>query len=142
MNHSVKIIFTGSLVINFLLVGFVIGHFALPKPKGARPDPYAITRDLSEPLAGEVGQMITTALEERRADHAQLGEAQERVMAILTAPEFNAQTFTHTLGELDALHKAHHQRMTALMAAIASKLSQPERMKLAEHLRQSAPPVD
>lgn len=142
MSHRVRLIFTGSLVLNLLLIGFVLGHFALPKPLAPRPDPFAITRDLPEPLAGEIRQQIRAALEARRTDHAELGAAQERAMEILTAPVFDAAGFARALGDLGALHETRHQRMTELMTAIAGKLSQPERMKLAEHLRQSAPPVD
>ena len=142
MTRLLKRILALSIIMNILAGGFIAGQLASSTVKPPRPDPYEIASGLPEPLAREVREIIDTTLERHRASRPQFGDGQEQLMAILTAPEFDAQAFRNQLRVLDRLHEARHMEMTELAVTIASKLNQQQRKEMARQLRRSAPPID
>lgn len=142
MTRLFKRILAVSIIINILAGGFIAGQLTNNPVKLPRPDPYEITKDLPDPLARELRELIDTTLARQRANRPQFGDGQERLMAILTAPEFNPEAFRNQLRVLDKLHEARHTEMTELAVTIASKLNQDQRKEMARQLRRSAPPID
>ncbi|MCA3249344.1 MAG: periplasmic heavy metal sensor [Holosporaceae bacterium] len=141
MNRALKTIFTLSVTLNLLGIGFLVGHLPFRFPP--RPsDLYEFVRVLPDPQATTMRKRVDEMLAARSQDRVTFGGAQDRLFVILTAPVFDADAFRQQLQTLDSMHDNRRHDFKTLVIEMASNMDQKQRVALAEHLRRNAPPVD
>jgi uncharacterized membrane protein len=141
MGKTIKILISASLLLNVLLIGIIIGNISnrLFRDEFPRKPPQALTAKLPP----EKEKMFFSTLEkahlENREVHKQIGEARERVLSILSAPEFDEAAYQVEATKLDKLHGLMMQRFANATQELAKQLNQEERKVLADFLRQPPP---
>ena len=78
---------------------------------------------------------------ENRDIRKQMDEARERVLSILSAPEFDEAAYQAEAAKLEKLRGLMMQRFAEATKELAKQFNQEERKVLAEHLRQPPPPT-
>ena len=141
MGKTIKILISASLLLNVLLIGIIIGNISnrLFRDEFPRKHPQALTAKLPP----EKEKIFFSTLEkvhlENREVHKQIGEARERVLSILSAPEFDEAAYQVEATKLDKLHGLMMQRFANATQELAKQLNQEERKVLADFLKQPPP---
>jgi uncharacterized membrane protein len=142
MGKTVKILISSSLLLNVLLIGVIIGSisnrlFREDFPKRRPPD-------LAQRLPPDKEKLFMDILErvhlENREVHRQIEKTREKVLGILSAPEFDGAAYQAETAKLDELHGHMMQRFGHATKELAKQLNQEERRALAEFLRHPPPP--
>ena len=142
MSKPGKIAMFGSLLLNALLIGTLIGsmsdrlfrkEFPLRKPPefGIK-----LPADKEKVFSDAMAKVFQQNEEMRK----QIDDARERVLSVLSAPEFDQAAYRVETARLEKLRSAMMQRFADATEEIAKQFNQEERKVLAEHLRQPPPP--
>jgi uncharacterized membrane protein len=142
MGKRIKILISVSLLLNVLLIGIVIGNIShrLFREDFPKRHPLDLTGKLppdKEKLFLDMRERVDLA---NREVHKQIDETRERVLSILSAPEFDEAAYQAETAKLDKLHDLMMQRFTEATKELAKNFNQAERKILAEYLRQPPPP--
>jgi uncharacterized membrane protein len=137
MKPILKWIFAISLVLNFLLVGVLIGRNApefkpMPGPRHfAKLDISTLPDDKKALFLEAMKEM-----DEKNSGRAErIAAARQAVIDVLEAPNFNEAAFIERSNELDSIFSEGKGRVVEAMAHLARQFNQEERKVLAEHLR-------
>jgi uncharacterized membrane protein len=84
--------------------------------------------------------MMEKAFRENDHIRKQMDESRERVLSILSAPEFDEAVYQAETAKLEKLRGVMMQRFADAARELAKQFNQEERKALAEHLRQPPPP--
>jgi uncharacterized membrane protein len=141
MSKTIRILVISSLILNVLLIGIIIGSMTnrlfredfLRKP----PPPLAVKL----PPSKEKLFLDTMEKAFRENDHIrkQMDEARERVLSILSAPEFDEAAYQAETARLEELRGVMMKRFADATKELAKQFNREERKVLAEHLRQPPP---
>jgi uncharacterized membrane protein len=142
MGKRVKIMIGVSLLLNVLLIGILIGNIShrFFREDFPRRHPPELTGKLppdKEKLFLESREKVFLANREVRR---QIDETRERLLSILSAPEFDEAAYQAETVKLDKLHDLMMQRFAEATKELAKTFNQSERKILAEYLRQPPPP--
>jgi len=142
MSKAMKMVLVGSFLLNALLIGILIGKvsdrlfrkdFPMRKPPefGLKLPP-----DKEKLFWGAMDRVFR----ENRDIHKQTDEARERVLSILSAPEFDEAAYQVETAKLDELRGITMKRLAEATKELAKQFNQEERRVLSEHLRRPPPP--
>ena len=139
MSKKVKILVVASVVLNVLLAGVIIGHMAqMGRWSGSKQD-----QALAAKLPPEKFKLFTEVMGGARSEckqiRKQIRETREQTLNILTASEFDEQSFQR---EVDKLHELRGQvtdRVAEATLVLAKQFSPEERQLLGEYLERSRP---
>jgi uncharacterized membrane protein len=141
MSKTIKILIMGSLILNVLLIGILIGSISdrLFRKDFPRRKPPEFGLKLPPEKEKLFSDTIEKAFLENDHIHKQMDEARERVLSILSAPEFDEATYQAETEKLEKLRGVMMQRFADATKELAKQFNQEERRVLAEYLRQ--PPL-
>jgi uncharacterized membrane protein len=141
MSKTIRILIISSLILNVLLIGIIIGSMSdrlFRKDFPGRKPP-----ELGLKLSPDKEKLFSDTMEKafRENDHIrkQMDEARERVLLILSAPEFDEAAYQAETAKLEELRGVMMQRFADATKELAKQFNQGERKVLAEHLRQPPP---
>lgn len=133
MKPSLKLFILGSILLNLLMAGLILGHVG-KRIFGKHPQfsAHDITRLLPEEKR-EQWREITDALEERsEAQREKLKAARQEASSHLCAENFNREAYVTAIQQIDGIRGEMMQDMASTLATIAEHLNQEERRKLSE----------
>lgn len=137
MSKKIKILIIGSLLLNVLLIGVIIGHISHRLSR--EPFFRRHAREFAVKLPADKRELFSKTMEgvhlENREIHRQIREARKRALRILTAPEFDEAAYQTEVDKLNRLRGHMMQRLADVTKELAKQLDQEERKGLAEHLR-------
>jgi uncharacterized membrane protein len=140
MNKKMKALVIGSLLLNVLLVGFVLGdvsHRFHNKEHFGENDGRDLTSKLPKEKAALFSKTVERVRQENRQVFKQIREAREDAMRILGAPEFDEAAYRLQVERLNKLLGLMKQHLADATIELARQFSQEERSALAQHLRHS-----
>jgi uncharacterized membrane protein len=142
MNKKMKGLVIGSLLLNVLLVGYVIGemsHQFRGEYLGRRGGGELVSR-----LPKEKATLFFETLEGTRRQNRhvfrQIREAREEAIRILGASEFDAAAYRRQIEKLHRQRGLMKQHLADATIELAKQFNQEERQALAQHLRHSRYP--
>jgi len=151
MSKKMKTLIFGSLLLNVLLAGVMIGDVShrFEKEYVVRKSAEEFASKLPKDKAALFLETVERIHLNNRDDFNKLREAREEAMKILSAPEFNESAYRLQVEEIHKLRSLMKQRLADATIELAKQFNQEERSAFAEHLRQfvrhrrhSSPPPD
>lgn len=130
MSKKMKIIFTLSVLLNVLLVGWAAGE-AIHKFNKHNPAE-KIARDMSPEGRHIVAKTMQNAFREGRGKMRDMRKTKDEIKKILTAEEFDPEAFEVAAEKMHKMFSEMGQKRTAVTKELAGQLSQADREKLAE----------
>ena len=138
MSKWLKAVFVISIILNFLIVGIIIGHFSKRAEHWGKMKE-GVTRTIGE-LPEDKRRMIISAMrelrQETRGTKREVDELRRQIIETLTAESFDAEKFETQALELHELHGILSMEMTMTVAELAENLNQEERQALAHFIRE------
>lgn len=142
MSKKMRILLIGSVLFNVLLLGIIIGQVSHRLDKEDFMRRHA--PELAVKLPVEKKELFLKTMEQvhlnNRDIDKQMDETREKVINILTAPEFDEAAYRSEVQKLDSLRGLMMQRLEDATIELAKQFNQEERNALAEHLRHPPPP--
>lgn len=142
MNQKIKLFVIGSVLLNILLAGVILGHLSHRLGMPPRP-PFAEPPELSQ-LPKDKQLMFRAAMEgarEKAEDTRRKTRALKKEMeAILSAEPFDKAAYEAKVKKVIALHEQRKQYFADAVAGLAQKFTQSERKVLAKIVRRPPPP--
>jgi uncharacterized membrane protein len=141
MSKTIRILIICSLILNVLLIGIMIGSMSnrLLREDFPRKHPPPLAVKLPPDKEKLFSDTMEKAFRENEHIRKQMDEARERVLTILSAPEFDEAAYQAGTEKLEKLRGVMMQRFADATKELAKKFSQEERKVLAERLRQPPP---
>lgn len=145
MSKEMKVLTIGSLLLNVLLIGVIIGDMS---HRLRREDFFGRhAPELASKLPEDKAELFRETVERVHLDnkdvHKQIREARERAMKILTAPEFDEAAYRVKVDKIHELKGFMKRRLADATVELARQFDQEERKVLAHHLRRPPrPPRD
>jgi len=141
MSKTIKILIISSLILNVLFIGIIIGSMSdrLFRKDFPRRHPPELRVKLPPDKEKLFSYTMEKAFRENDDIRKQMDEARERVLSILSAPEFDEATYQAETAKLEKLRGMMMQRFADATRELAKQFNQEERKALAEHLKQ--PPL-
>jgi len=137
MSKTLKILIISSLILNVFLIGIIIGgmsdHLFRKDFPGGKPPVFGLK--LSPDKEKLFLDTMEKAFRENDRIRIQMDEARERVLSILSAPEFDEAAYKAETSKLEELRGVMMQRFADATRELAKQFGQEERKALAEHLR-------
>lgn len=134
---STRWLIAGSLLLNLLLGGVILGHML--HPRHPQPQPAAAMQALPETQRTALEARLRDLRMDFEAEREQMRLARERSLALLTAEPFDSNAYRAQLQEGMNLRNEHQRQMQDNLVALAEGLSPEERNALAETLRRPPP---
>ncbi len=145
MSKKMKVLIIGSLLLNVLLVGVIIGDMS----HRLRREPFfgRHARELASKLPEDKAALFLETVEKvhlnNRDVHKQIREARKRAMRILTAHHFDEAAYQIQVEKLQELRGLMMRQLANATIELARQFDQEERKVLAQHLRRPPrPPRD
>ena len=145
MSKKMKVLIIGSLLLNVLLVGMIIGDMSHRWQR----EPYfgrrarELASNLPEDEAGLILKTVERVHRNNRDVHKQIREARKRAMRILTAHDFDEAAYQIEVQKLQELRGLMMRRLANATIELARRFDQEERRVLAQYLRRPPrPPRD
>jgi uncharacterized membrane protein len=139
MSKKVKILVVASVVLNVLLAGVIIGHMTQMGRWSKGKDDLALAARLSPEKSKLFTEVMGGARSECKQIRRQIRETRAQTLSILTASEFDEQSFQR---EVDKLHQLRGQvtgRIAEATLVLARQFNPEERQLLGEYLERSRP---
>lgn len=130
MSKKMKIIFTLSVILNVLLIGWAAGE-AIHKFKGYDPVE-KVARDMSPEGRHIVAKTMQNAFREGRDRMREMRSAKKEIKSILTAEEFDAQAFEAAAEKMHSMFAEMGKKRIEVTKELAAQLSREDRAKLAD----------
>lgn len=141
MDKRPKLLLLISLALNLVLLGGLAGYYwqsCEASRHGFKPPPQ-LARQLS-PEKRKLFDQAMRSLGEKNREHArEIEKTREEIREILTAKDFDAQTFAHKSEELHRLHGQMKAELDRTLESLARQFTQEERRLLADLLRPPPP---
>lgn len=137
MNKKIKGLIIGSLLLNVLLVGFVIGEMSNRFHRGYfdRRGGGELVSRLPKERAGLFFETVEMVHRNNRKIYRQIRAAREEAMRILEAPEFDEAAYRRQVAKLHKQRGLMKGRLADATIELAKQFNQEERQALAQHLR-------
>jgi uncharacterized membrane protein len=143
MTKALKLMFLGSLVLNLLLLGVILGQV----PRGLQTTPSTRTQRMEEALK-KVPEPAQSRLREKFAQiravndplRQQIDEARAETLRLLAAERFDEAAYDRQVSKIEELRGEMFKRMGQDFKQTAKELSPDERRMLADLLRRPPPP--
>jgi len=142
MSRTVKIVVVASVVLNVLLAGVIIGSLA--HQKMGRWSAFRQDRALAAKLPPEKYRLFTEVMGGARSEckqiRKQIKATRAQTLGILTAPEFDEQSFQREVERLRDLRGQVSDRMAGATLQLARQFNPEERRLLGKYLDQPLRP--
>lgn len=130
MSKKMKIIFTLSVILNVLLIGWAAGEAV---HKFRKHDPVQkIARDMSPEGRHIVAKTMQSAFREGRGKMRDMRKAKKEIKQILTAEEFDAEAFEIAAEKMHAMFAEMGKKRVEVTKQLAMQLSKEDRETLAD----------
>lgn len=140
MSRKMKVLTIGSLLLNVLLIGVIIGDMS----HRLHREHFFGERELASKLPEDKAELLLDTVEKvhlnNRDVHRQIRQARRRAMKILTAPEFEEASYQIEVEKLHELRGLMGQRLADATLQLARQFNQEERKVLAQQLRRPPRP--
>lgn len=140
MTKKLKALFTASIVLNVLAIGFLLGHLGRTYVPFLPPDPQEILNIVPQSQRASLQARLDAIHAAQGMRRRDVADSEQALMRILTAPSFDEEAFRDRLRVLDEIYQNTHAEMTDLMITLAKEMTVEQRTKLADHVRRAAPP--
>jgi len=144
VSNKTKMLIIGSLLLNALLVGVIIGNIS--HRVGGERFFRRHGREFAVKLPPDKQELFFTTMKrvhgENRGNYRQMREARQRTLLILTAPEFDEAAYQSEVAKLHQLRCRMMQRLADATTELAKQFNQEERKALADHLMHPPPPLE
>jgi uncharacterized membrane protein len=142
MGKPIKILIISSLILNVLLIGIIIGSMSdrLFRKDFPRRPPPGLRMNLSPDKEKLFSDMMEKVFRQNDDVRKQTDEARERLLSVLSAPQFDEGAYHAEVTKLDRLRDLMMKRLAEATKELAKQFNQEERKALAEHLRHPPPP--
>ena len=142
MTKPLNLVLLGSLVLNLLLLGVILGRM----PRGLETAPSARTQRMEEALK-KVPEPAQSRFREKFAQiravndplRQQIDEARAETLRLLAAEQFDEAAYDRQVGKIEELRSQMFKRMGQDFKQTAKGFSAEERRMLAEVLRRPPP---
>jgi uncharacterized membrane protein len=142
MSKKIKVLIIGSLLLNVLLVGVIIGNISDCVLRDCFWGRHA--REVGSKLSQDKARLFLDTVEKvhlnNRDMHKQVREARERAMNILTAHEFDEAAYQIEVDKLHELRGLIMRRFADATIELTRQFNQKERRVLAQYLRRPERP--
>lgn len=129
MTHKTsKIIFTISILLNLVFLGFVGSH------EYKKSQHHNFTNNIHEKSKGIIRQNLDISEDERRQKMKEVQQKRQALKDIVTAPEFDLVQYNKITEELLAQKDQMERKKAAALGQAMVDLSQEERQELSTHL--------
>jgi uncharacterized membrane protein len=143
MTKALKLVFLGSLVLNLLLLGVILGQV----PRGLETTPSTRTQRMEEALR-KVPEPAQSRFREKFAQiraandplRQQIDEARAETLRLLAADRFDEAAYDRQVSKIEELRDEMFKRMGRDFKKTAKEFSPEERRMLADLLRRPPPP--
>ena len=143
MTKALKLVFLGSLVLNLLLLGVILGQV----PRGLETTPSTRTQRMEEALR-KVPEPAQSRFREKFAQiraandplRQQIDEARAETLRLLAADRFDEAAYDRQVSKIEELRDEMFKRMGQDFKQTAKEFSLEERRILADLLRRPPPP--
>jgi uncharacterized membrane protein len=129
-----------SILLNFLLLGLILGSLFSDKPHHRRDHPPGSIHTFLKDLPQEKSKWFLTQSRKSKSAHFARHKAMKKLrseaISALTAEPFDSVLFKQRLIELNQLRGGLKDEQTLMIVQLAKKLSKPERQALSTHLLQ------
>lgn len=139
MSKAVKLLFVGSLVLNFLLLGVLLGRLPRDVGFGRQQRLEQTLKNLPEPTQARLREKFNQMRAAADPLREQIRVAREQALHILGADPFDEAAFDRQVGQFDDLQLQMFKRMAQVIKEIAPGLSAEERRLFADMLRRPPP---
>jgi uncharacterized membrane protein len=143
MTKAVKLAFVGSLVLNLLLLGVIVGRV----PLGMEPAPARQQRmeealkKVPEPAQSRFREKFAQIRASADPVRRQIEEARAETLRLLGAEPFDEAAYDRHVNKLQQLRGEMYKQMGQEFKRVAKELSGEERRMLADLLRRPPPPA-
>jgi uncharacterized membrane protein len=142
MTKALKLVFLGSLVLNLMLLGVILGQV----PRGLEATPSTRTQRMEEALK-KVPEPAQSRFREKFAQirassdplRQQIDEARAETLRLLSADPFDEAAYDRQVSKIGELRAEMFKRMGQNFKQTANELSPDERRMLADVLRRPPP---
>jgi uncharacterized membrane protein len=142
MTKALKLVFLGSLVLNLLLLGVILGQV----PRGLETTPSTRTQRMEEALR-KVPEPAQSRFREKFAQiraandplRQQIDEARAETLRLLAADRFDEAAYDRQVSKIEELRDEMFKRMGQDFKQTAKEFSPEERRMLADFLRRPPP---
>ena len=142
MSRKIKALVVASVVLNVLLAGVIIGSLA--HQRMGRWPAFRQDRALAEKLSPEKYRLFTEVMGGARSEckqiRRQIKETRAQTLGILTAQEFDEQSFQREVDRLRELRGQVSDRMAGATLHLARQFGPEERRLLGKYLEQPPQP--
>jgi uncharacterized membrane protein len=142
MSKKMRVLVIGSLLLNVLLVGLIIGDMS--HRFRTRPPIGKHARDLASKLPKDKADLVLKTMQtvhlKNRDVYKQIQEARERAMKIMTAKEFDEAAYQTEVKRLHELRGFMMHRLGNVTTELAKQFNQQDRRVLAKYLRRPPRP--
>jgi uncharacterized membrane protein len=139
MSKTIKILILGSVILNILLIGIIIGNVS--KRFFREDSPGRTPAELTVKLPPEKERLFSDTMGkvrlENREIRKQIREGREKIFSILTAPQFDEAAYESETTKLHELRMLMMHQLSDTTKQLAKQLNQEERKALAEQLKRS-----
>ena len=139
MSKAVKLLFVGSLVLNFLLLGVLLGRLPRDVGFGRQQRLEQTLKNLPEPTQARLREKFNQMRAAADPLREQIRVAREQALHILGADPFDEAAFDRQVSQFDDLQLQMFKRMAQVIKEIAPGLSAEERRLFADMLRRPPP---
>jgi uncharacterized membrane protein len=141
MSKAVKIAFIGSLVINLLLLGVIVGR--VPRGLEARPTRQQqldeALKKIPEPAQSRLREHFTQLRAAGDPLRRQIDQARGEALQLLAAEPFDQRAYSDQVTKIEELRIELSRRTGQKIKQMAQELSPDERRMLADVLRRPSP---
>lgn len=134
MNDKIKLVLTVSVILNFLMIGLLIGDIS--KSLFLKEDKYDHFKEMTEKLPDDKMQMVMERIKSMKEDHKMVKEeilnTKKQIADILRAPEFNEEMYDKKILEMHNLYRGKARNMANTIKELARELTPEEREVLAQ----------
>ncbi|MEN8264808.1 MAG: periplasmic heavy metal sensor [Nitrospirota bacterium] len=142
MSKKIKILILGSVILNVLLIGVIIGHVS--HRLGREDYIKKHTQDIELKLPADKEKLFFKTMEKVHLEnlkiHDQIRENRESVLSILTSPDFDETSYQTEAQKLHRLRGLIMKQLADAVRELAEQFDQEERKALSEYLRLPPPP--
>ena len=143
MTKTVKLAFLGSLVLNVLLLGVILGQVprgleSMPPTRQQRMDDSL--KKLPEPTQARLREKFSQIRAAGDPLRQQIDQARAETLRLLSADPFDEAAYDREVNRIEELRGEMFKRMAQNFKQTAKEFSPEERRMLAEVLRRPSPP--
>jgi len=139
MNRTIKLTFVGSLILNVLLVGVLLGRLPRDVGFGRQQRIERALRDLPEPAQTRLREKLTQMRAAGDPTRKQIAAAREEALVIIGNDPFDEAAYDRQVGKINDLQLERFQKTGQVVKEIVKELPAEERRLFAEVLRRPPP---